>query len=120
MAGYTTGFINDITDFITGDINVLSLHFDDPGSTGANEVSGGGYSRQTPSYPAATGGQTDLSSSLTYSVDAGTTVKYWGAWDASNNFLLGRPMQNTASGGTTFSTDGTFELTSAPIDPNNP
>lgn len=75
------------------DIAKVSLHTGDPGSTGANEISGGSpaYARVTP--PAAPAPTTGLSSvQVTFNVPAGTTVGGAGLWDSSGNFLDGGPV----------------------------
>lgn len=63
----------------------VSLHTGFPGSTGANEVAGGSYARQTPSLGAYSGG-VRVASSNTWNVPAGTTVRWVGYW-VSTNFL---------------------------------
>ena len=59
-----------------------SLHTAYPGTTGTNEVSGGGYARQTPSLGAYSGGVRVIGS-MTWSVPA-STVKWVGLWNGAN------------------------------------
>jgi hypothetical protein len=90
-----------------GDIDKVSLHSADPGSTGASEISGGSpaYARVTP--PAATiNGTGQGSFQVTFDVPAGTTVAGAGLRDASNNFLDGGVVTSV-----TFASQGTYTLT---------
>lgn len=64
----------------------ISAHTGDPGTTGANEVTGGGYARQTTTWGAASGGVT-TGSQVTIPVPA-TTVTHTGRWNGST-FLGG-------------------------------
>jgi hypothetical protein len=80
--GFTTAAKNAALDGMT--LNTLSLHTGYPGTTGANEVSGGtpAYARQSATFGAASGGQRTLSSSVTFDVPA-TTVRWIGVWNGS-------------------------------------
>lgn len=81
----------------------VSLHTADPGDTGANEVSGGNYSRvqRDPSdanwtAPDNTGGVTANASAITFPAPTGNwgTVTHVGIWDAATggNFLASGPL----------------------------
>jgi hypothetical protein len=63
------------------DIDFVSLHSGFPGTTGANEISGGtpAYARQAASLGAASGGQRLLSASATWNVPP-VTVRFIGLW----------------------------------------
>lgn len=61
-------------------IDNLSLHNAFPGSTGTNELSGGGYARQAATFGAASGGVRSLSAIATFTVGAGHTVRWIGLW----------------------------------------
>lgn len=64
--------------------NGLSLHTADPGTTGANEVSGGTYARATGLiFGAANNGRRTCTTQPTFAVPAGTTVAFIGLWDGS-------------------------------------
>ena len=66
----------------------VSLHSGFPGTTGANEISGGSYARVPVSVGAATGGvRTSASASL---LVPASTVRWIGWWDGVN-FLFGTP-----------------------------
>lgn len=92
-------------------VTKTSLHATDPGTTGTAEVTGGTYARITPAFGTASGGVADLSASLTFNVPSGQTVGYYGHW-AGSTFLGGKAV----SGGATYASDGTYVLTSAPVD----
>lgn len=68
----------------------LSLHSADPGAAGANEVSGAGYTRQTPTYAAASGGSAAMSSPTSFTNMPAVTVTHVGVWssDAAPVFLF--------------------------------
>ena len=63
-------------------IDAVSLHDADPGATGAAELVGGTYARQTPAWDPAAAGALDLASSLTFDVPSGSTVAFYGLWKA--------------------------------------
>ena len=110
MAESTASKNERINDYIA-DINAVSLHSADPGSTGASEVSGGSpaYARKTPTFSAASGGATNLSASLVFDVPSGATVAYYGLWKGATFFSGGAVTSATLSG------QGTYTLTSLPI-----
>lgn len=64
-------------------IDGMSLHSAFPGSTGANELSGSGYARQTTSFNAAAGGVRTLATAETFTVGAGHTVRWVGLWSST-------------------------------------
>jgi hypothetical protein len=59
----------------------VSLHTADPGATGANEVTGGGYARAALTW---TAGPTDgqISATATVTATAGVAVTHAGLWTA--------------------------------------
>ncbi|MEF2146643.1 MAG: hypothetical protein V3573_14450 [Desulfovibrionaceae bacterium] len=80
--GLTTTELNAMLDART--YNAMSLHTADPGSTGANEVSGGSYARATGlTFGAASAGRRTCTTQPTLDVPAGTTVAYIGLWNSS-------------------------------------
>lgn len=88
-------------------INKVSLHSADPGSTGANEITGGSpaYARVSP--PTISAPTTGLITfQVTFNVAAGTTVAGAGLWDASSNFLDGGAVTSI-----TYVSQGTYTLT---------
>lgn len=84
---FTTDAKNSMLSGLT--FTAASLHTGFPGSTGANEVSGGSYARVAPSVGAASGA-VRTASSMAFSVPAGTTVRWVGFWNGST-FLCCAP-----------------------------
>jgi hypothetical protein len=97
---------NNLATRYATDATKASLHSADPGSTGANEISGGSpaYAKKTLTWSSASGGS--VSTSATFDVAAGTTVAGAGLWDVSNAFLDGGTISSIA-----FSSQGTYGLT---------
>ncbi len=62
----------------------VSLHTADPGETGANEVTGGSYSRKSATFSAASNGNTKNTNNITFTSMPATTVVGVGIWDASS------------------------------------
>lgn len=94
----------------------VSLHSADPGTSGTDEVSGGSYERQVPTFNAATSASVAIDSILTFEVPGGGTVVSWvGLWDAADVFLGGIQL-NTSE---TFEGDGQFAVTSLTINAAN-
>lgn len=86
----------------------ISLHTADPGSTGANEVTGGTYARiQTTWGTVASSAVTG--SAVTINVPSGTTITHWGLSSAvtAGTFLYG----GTLPAPETFGSNGTYSLT---------
>lgn len=71
---------NSIATKYGQDVSFLSLHSADPGTNGANELTGGSpaYGRQSITWGSASGGV--ITGSATFDVPAGVTVAYVGAW----------------------------------------
>lgn len=59
----------------------VSLHTGNPGTSGASEVSGGGYARKPITWTAGTSDGV-VTGSVTIDVPASTTVTYTGVWTA--------------------------------------
>ena len=67
---------NEALDAI--DLELISLHSGDPTEAGtANEITGGGYSRQSATFATASGGSRALSNSPEFDVAEGTTVSHY-------------------------------------------
>jgi hypothetical protein len=78
----------------------LSLHSADPGTTGANELSGGGYARKTTTWGAGamgSGGDAGkgkvVGSAQTFDVEAGDTAAWLGVWGAGPTFRWGKALE---------------------------
>jgi hypothetical protein len=65
-------------------IDTMSLHSGFPGSTGANEISGGApaYARKSATVAAASGGSRSLSSAINFDVPA-STIKWLGFYNGA-------------------------------------
>lgn len=105
-------------DAMAADIVSVSLHEDDPGATGTNEVSGGNYARQTPSWAAASGGTVAIDTNIEFEVPGGSTVAYVGLWGDDegpvwNGFIA---LDDTE----VFAADGEFTVTQLAITATNP
>lgn len=83
-------------------IDFVSLHSGNPGTTGANELSGGSpaYSREAIAWNAAASGQATNSGAITFDVAAATTAYHVGLWDAvtGGNFYGYAPLVGTPRG----------------------
>lgn len=112
----TNSLFNTGLDAMVGDINSVSLHEADPDPSGTNEVSGGSYARQTPSWDSASGGAVSLGSSMSFDVPGGSTVAYVGLWDSAGPTWKGSIALDASE---SFSGDGTFTITSLTITLSN-
>jgi len=61
-----------------------SLHTGFPGTTGANEVSGGAYARQGIVFSASSGDRRTQDGAEIFNVPASSTVRWIGHWQAGN------------------------------------
>jgi hypothetical protein len=109
---------NEINDHILGTgvafpqpTNWLSLHHDHPAETGANELAGGGYARQTAAFNASAAGLADNTDQEQWTnlTDAAGEVLFIGAWDAvsAGNFLWYAPLGGTPA---TFTAQATGDV----------
>ena len=76
---------NALADEYAAQAGLVSLHIGDPGTTGANELSGGGYARETPVWNAASGGQ--VQAVATFDVPI-STISHVGIWDSGGTEFL--------------------------------
>ena len=101
MAIATTGLKNTLCDAYKGAGTWLSLHTASPGSTGANEATGGSpaYARKQTTWGSSSGGAV-TGSSVTFDVAAGTYT-HWGLWTASTagTFLDGGALSSSQAPG---------------------
>ena len=77
-----TSALNAAAAGVAGIAAFGSLHTADPGGTGANEVTGGGYARVPLVWDPATGGVSALDSALAFSGPASSPATYFGVWSA--------------------------------------
>lgn len=111
MAGvFTNNGKNAMLDYLAGEITEISLHDDDPSTTGANELTGGSpaYARKVPSFASASNGEVALSAPLEFDVPAGATVAWVGYWVDSDFVAKGELASSE-----TFGSQGKFTLTTA-------
>jgi hypothetical protein len=98
---------------------MLSLHDDDPGTDGANELTGGTpvYTRQAVSWGVTGPGIRDLASPATFDVPPGTAVSHFGTWTDDGRFLGGDPLRDANGDPTieTFAGQGTYTVTNAEL-----
>lgn len=96
MTSYSMTARNKVVDSlgVNGGADWFSLHTDDPGTTGANELAG--CPRKNGPYPSAGAGEATNSGTL-FDVPAGSTIRFFGRWSAATGgtFLLGGPLPAT-------------------------
>jgi hypothetical protein len=85
-----------------------SLHTGDPSTNGANELTGGTYSREAISWDAAASGVLVTDGVIVFDVPAGTTISYVGYWSAATagTFYGARELDAPQ----TFATAGTYTI----------
>lgn len=94
MADFPSGSSNLAVAAVTAVGVYLSLHTADPGTTGANEVTGGSYVRQSITWNAASGGTQTSSNGQTFAGMPAVAGNLWiGLWSASTSgtFYWGDP-----------------------------
>lgn len=82
MPGPSTTGANAALNGIAGAGHFISLHTGDPGTTGANEATGGGYARQNITWPSSAGTLV-YATNIPFSLAAGTYT-YWGWWSLTS------------------------------------
>lgn len=91
----------------------VGLHSADPGTTGANELTGGTptYARVAATWSTVTTDTLALSNQPTWNVPAGSTASYVGYWTAATGgtCLLSRPLPVNE----VYAGQGTYTLLSA-------
>jgi hypothetical protein len=86
----------------------ISLHSASPGTTGANEITGGTYARVATTWGAESGG-VSVGSQVTINVPAGATIAYFGINTAATGaaYVDGGPLPASE----TYSGAGSYLLT---------
>lgn len=105
----STEALNRAYNGVAGTVTHMSMHTASPGTTGANEVTGGTYARVSKAYGSPTAGAGDVASAAQFNIPSGTTVTHWGAWD-DTDYLFGEALAAEQE----FASDGTYTLNSAP------
>lgn len=85
-----------------------SLHTGDPSTTGANELTGGTYSRESISWGGASAGTVLNDANVVFDVPAAATISYVGYWSAATSgTFYGARLLDEAQ---TFATAGTYTI----------
>ena len=108
---YTTAALTVKVNAIAAAYPYISAHTADPGSSGANEVSGGSYARQLTTFAAATGSGpvTRTGTQVTIPMPSGaTTVTHYGQWSAVSGGTFGGSVDCTDQA---FSSGGNLLVT---------
>lgn len=105
--GYQTAAKNAGLDGIGAAATWISGHTADPGTTGANELSGGGYTRVQTTWSPASGNE-KVGTTAVLTVPTGNTVTHWGLWTAitSGTFMYGGDSQDES-----YSSGGQYGVT---------
>lgn len=108
MAGIVAAGLNAyVTGFTTVAV-YASLHTADPSTGGANEVTGGSYTRESISWGAASAGTAASSAPIVFDVPGSTTITHLGYWSAvSGGTFYGSRALDTSQ---TYATDGTYTI----------
>lgn len=99
--------VNAVVDAETPRLVKISVHTASPGTTGANEISGGSYARGTLTFAAASSG-TGTATQVTINVPAGGPYTHFGVWSSDGaTFRGGNPLSSSE----TFASDGQLKIT---------
>lgn len=95
----------------------VSLHTADPGETGASEVTGGSYARQSGGFGAAAAGAVANTANIDFTGMPAVTVTHVGIWSsstatASSNFVWGGALTASRSVGA----GSTFRIATGDLD----
>jgi hypothetical protein len=108
MSNFIAATRNVMLDAITP--NLMSLHNGDPGASGTdNELSGGGYTRESCSFSAAAGGVRALAADVDFTGTAAATVSHIGLWNSSGPTFLGWLLRS--GGDSAFNAAGEYSIT---------
>ena len=80
---FTDSGLDDMVNGLAAAATYISLHTGDPSTTGANEVTGGSYTREQTTWGSASSGDR-VGSQVTFDVPAGTTITHWGLFTAAS------------------------------------
>lgn len=108
MAGIVAAGLNAYVTGFTAVAVYASLHTADPSTGGANEVTGGSYTRESISWGAASAGTAASDASIVFDVPGSTTITHLGYWSAvSGGTFYGSRALDTSQ---TYATDGTYTI----------
>ena len=99
-------FADDVADLIAAEVSHIGLGLD-----ATTEVTGNGYSAQVPTYPAASGGSTDLSATLEFDgpVNSGPVTHLF--YKRAGTLWIAVEVDTPQS----FNSDGRLNVTSAEV-----
>lgn len=97
----------------------VSAHTDDPGTSGANEISGGVYARVQATLPAGTNGS-GTAPAVNVPIPAGVTVKFLGLWSAASGGTFIGTHNAPLSPALPFPVDGTLTAQVAEVFTSTP
>ncbi len=108
MAGLVAAGKNLMLTGFTGSATYVSLHTADPSTNGANEVTGGSYSRESAAWGSPSNGAVSNGSSIVFDVPGSTTITHLGYWSASTSgtFYGSRALDANQ----TYATAGTYTI----------
>lgn len=108
MAGLVDAGKHLMLNGFSGGVSFVSLHTADPSTNGANEVSGGLYTRESVSWATATSGSLQNDTQVVFDVPGATTITHLGYWSASTSgtFYGSRQLDTNQ----TFATAGTYTI----------
>lgn len=103
MAGHSDTMRNDALNAVAAasGASYFGLHSADPGTTGANELTGGSYARVQAVPPAVSVVGTVTFPTATINVPGGATVKYWARYKTASGGAPydSGPLPGVAGGG---------------------
>lgn len=85
----------------------VSAHTADPGTTGANEVTGGVYQRVQAALPAGSNGS-GTAPAVSIPIPAGSTIRFLGVWSAQTGGTFIGTHNSQLSPNLPFPVDGTL------------
>lgn len=110
MAGLVAAGLNAQVSGLTAVVAYASLHSADPSTNGANEITGGSYTREAVSWGAASAGTAASAADIVFDVPGSTTITHLGYWSAvSGGTFYGSRVLDTSQ---TYATDGTYTIAS--------
>lgn len=97
---------------MAGEIAEISLHSVTEPSGGSDELSGGSYSRQTPTWAPAENGSVTTDGNLVFDVPGGSTVRSVGLWASAGATWYGSIALDQEE---SFGADGQLTVTAVTI-----
>jgi hypothetical protein len=98
--------LDAMLDAFAGAATLVSLHTDNPSTTGANEVVGGAYARESAAWGSASGGVLANASPIVFDVPGSTTIKFLGYWSSGGVFYGSRALDADQA----YATAGTYTI----------